>query len=207
VTNVREQTDNPLMLAQRAQTTGLYGQNDLIAQGTDRYQVTASKQPENTSGIEVANHAKALGKQHEDWWRNEGPHGKIRKCNLFADRVFRDLHIQLPWDSKHVPTVHNMIPKLANSSDWLLVYTHKQSQGLYHSQPGDFALWDTTIHSTKYGHPWSYALEHCGIIGNNGAIHYAGSMEGYREANFKALCSTKTFTYPIVIYRSKHVHH
>ena len=180
----------------------------LIVQNTDRqltlFKGTCFRLPE---GTDIAKHAHELGQQHPGWWVNEGPHCDIRKCNLFADRVYRDIHVPLPWDLQHIPTVHGMHQQLARSSEWQLVYSAKLPLTNYHPQPGDLALWDKTVHSTLNGRPWSHSLEHCGIIDGNGVICYAGAWRGYAESDFKEMCSSEAFTGPSAVYRSKHVRH
>jgi len=80
---------------------------DVIAQATDQVRCGDAVSPV-AGGTEIAKHAEALGELHPDWWRNEGKNGEIRKCNTFADRVYRDMDVPLPWDGQHIPTVHGM---------------------------------------------------------------------------------------------------
>jgi hypothetical protein len=70
----------------------------LLAQAADRQPATRHLQQSSDlpSGTDITNHAKALGELHPEWWQNEGAHHEIRKCNLFADRVFRDMAVPLP---------------------------------------------------------------------------------------------------------------
>jgi hypothetical protein len=162
------------------------------------------------TSVDVARHAHELGENHPDWWKNEGKDHQIRKCNLFADRVFRDLQIPLPWDGQSTPTVQGMLPKLANSNDWSLVYSDDKPFGTYVPQPGDFALWNKTIVSRTYsGGTLRTPLQHCGIIGTDGEIMYAGSgvTGGYAESDFNLMRAAATYGAPTAIYRSTHLDH
>jgi hypothetical protein len=160
------------------------------------------------TGSRIADHAKALGERHPDWWKNEGPHGEIRKCNLFADRVYRDTKVPLPWDGGHIPTVHGMVGQLSKSPDWEAVYTDKKAISDYKPQAGDFALWDKNMNFANYGGTTTHLhLEHSGVIGKEGEIMYAGSSatHGYAESDLKAMSAAATFGPPSVIFRSKHL--
>jgi hypothetical protein len=162
----------------------------------------------NPSGVEIANHAKALGELHTQWWQNEGAHHEIRKCNLFADRVFRDMHVPLPWDKTHIPAVHGMVLQLAKSSDWKLIYSDKQSIAHYKPQPGDFILWDKTVSFHEYNGTITHKhLEHSDVIGTEGDILYAGSdvTGGYVASDARGMFSSQAFGQPSVVYRSNHL--
>jgi hypothetical protein len=81
-----------------------------------------------------------------------------------------------------------------------------RSISTYKPQPGDFALWDKTLH-LNLGTSNTMHLEHSGVIGKDGSIMYAGSdvTHGYNESDFKGMCNAPTFTCPSVILRSKHL--
>lgn len=73
---------------------------------------TSNTSPKNTprsvensypTGAEIARYAHQLGTQHPNWWRNTGKNEEIRKCNLFVDRIYRDMNIPLPWSNKQIP--------------------------------------------------------------------------------------------------------
>ncbi len=91
------------------------------------------------TALKVAEHAEALGKLHTDWWKTQGD---IHKCNLYGDRVYRDLKLPLPWDSNPVPSTRVMIPKLRESNDWQIVFTADKNFTAYKPLPGDFVFWN-----------------------------------------------------------------
>lgn len=99
---------------------------DAVKQMVQKPELLASNDgilPTHISGItplKVAEHAEALGLLHKEIWKTRGD---IHKCNLYGDRVFRDLKLPLPWDSHHIPNVRGMIPQLRESQDWQIVYT------------------------------------------------------------------------------------
>lgn len=159
------------------------------------------------SSQEFSNHARWLGETHPRWWENVG---KIHKCNLFVDRVFRDLKIPLPWDESHIPRVHNMHPKLAASPDWEIVFTGKAKLESYRPQPGDLVIWDKILYDERSdGKRKPIVLMHSAVIADKGSILYAGSdsEHGYADKDFKLMCQSKSFGIPTFIFRSKHLLH
>lgn len=190
-----------------AKSADFYGKDNVVAQAERGNLETSETFSTPLNGSEIANHAKALGELHRDWWKNEGSKEEIRKCNLYADRVYRDMHVPLPWESAHIPTVHGMKEQLAKSPGWESVYTSGADFSKYKPHPGDFILWDKTIPTIKDGHPYPFSLEHCGVIGNDGVIHYAGSRvdHGYAESNFQSMCASESYGAPSLICRSKHL--
>lgn len=166
---------------------------------TDFSTRATSKKEILPTGIEIAKHAKALGELHREWWQNEGPNEEIRKCNLYGDRVYRDMKVPLPWDGKSIPNVHGMKTALLKSNDWEVVYTDKQPFDAYRPHSGDFVIWDKVILELH--------LHHCGVVGNVGEIMYAGSGfdHGYTESNFKDMVGAPSYGRPSYIFRSKHL--
>lgn len=160
---------------------------------------STNKEEKLPTGIEIAKHAKALGELHRDWWRNEGPNDEIRKCNLYGDRVYRDLQVPLPWAGKSIPNVHGMKNALLKSDDWEVVYTDNKAFETYKAKSGDFVIWDKVI--------LDMSLHHCGVVGNAGEIMYAGSGfdHGYTESNFKDMVGAPSYGRPSYIFRSKHL--
>jgi hypothetical protein len=173
---------------------------DQIAYKSELAETTQGKESPLPSGSDIADHAKALGERHPNWWHTEG---KTYKCNLFSDRVYRDMHVPLPWDEKGIPTVHGMHEQLCKSPNWEIIYADKSPLANYKPQPGDLALWDKNFHfQGEYSH-----VEHCGVIGKNGQIMYAGSADtqGYAENDFKSLCRAPFLLEPSVILRPKNL--
>jgi hypothetical protein len=157
----------------------------------------------------VGDYAQELGEGQRRRWANEGPDKKIRKCNLYADCVFRDLKIPLPWEEGETPLVKNMYSKLMKAtSDWELVSSGERAFANYVPQPGDLVIWDKTVSSTINGRRISDRLHHCGVMGNSGLIHYAGSgvEGGYTDSIFKLMVDSAAYGKPTFIFRSKHVH-
>jgi len=172
--------------------------------------VQESMHSKDVRGNDVARHAHELGEKHPAMWKNEGPHGEIRKCNLFADKVFRDLGVSLPWEKGHTPTVHNMKSMLAHSPDWNAIFHTGQNFQSYKPQAGDLAIWDKTISMPYHRQNGTVVMqrshvEHCGVIGAGGEIVYAGSARGYSESDFKAMSHSEAFGAPSFIFRSSHV--
>jgi len=177
----------------------------------------APKQPATTpvqkpgpTGKDIAKHAHELGERHPDMWVNEqGPHGEIRKCNLFVDRTYRDLGAPLPWGKGHTPTVHVMQQLLSHSRDWETVYRSSQSFNAYKPQAGDLAIWNKTITTPYRRGDGSIEMqhkhiEHSGIIGTEGEIVYAGSARGYAESDFQSMSHAVAWGPPTAIFRPKH---
>lgn len=161
----------------------------------------------------LSEHTHQLGENNPKMWANEGPHGEIRKCNLFADKVFRDSKIPLPWDTKNIPAVKDMIKLLSSSPNWEIAYTDQMPLGNYNPKPGDLAMWaKDTWHQYKAQNgqllKQHYHLEHCGIIGIDNEIMYAGSGQrnGYAESDFNLMVKAPTYGPPTIIFRSKHLH-
>ncbi len=171
----------------------------LQAEPLELNQFKESKEANLPSGIEIAKHAKALGELHRDWWRNEGINEEVRKCNLYGDRVYRDMKVPLPWTGKAIPNVHGMKAALLKSNDWEVVYTDKKPFDTYKAHSGDFVIWDKKI--------LDMSLHHCGVVGGSGEIMYAGSGfdHGYTESNFKDMVGAPSYGRPSFIFRSKHL--
>jgi hypothetical protein len=184
----------------------------LLAQTAGRHSGAAvNGEPGLVSGNDIARHAHELGEKHPSMWATErGPHGEIRKCNLFADKACRDLDLPLPWEKGHTPTVHHMKQQLMHSPDWKPVYQTGQPFDSYKPRPGDLAIWDKTISSPYHRTDGTVVMqrtpiEHCGIIGTDGEIVYAGSARGYAESDFELMSHAVAWGPPSVIFRSLHV--
>lgn len=173
-----------------------------------------SERAASTSGLEVSSsevgeYAKKLGEGQRKRWANEGPDKQIRKCNLFADCVFRDLKIPLPWGENQIPLVRNMYSKLVKATDdWELVSSGEKGFSSYVPHPGDLVIWDKSKSFTANGVRKTERLHHCGVMGNSGLIHYAGSRVegGYTDSSFNLMAQSETYGKPTFIFRSKHVH-
>lgn len=188
---------------------------DLIALGPKPPESIQPSQPvekhhpeKSASGEEIAKHARLLGESQPSRWLNAG---KIHKCNIFLDRVFRDMKVSLPWDEKHIPRVHNMKKLLsAANQDWEQVYVADKPIEEYKPKQGDIVIWDKKIYSKNYdGTTRVDDLHHCGIIGSGGSILYAGSdaTHGYADSDFQQMYKSDTFGKPTIIFRSKHLAH
>ena len=157
----------------------------------------------------ISLHARALGEKYPDMWKTDfTEHSEIRKCNLFVDKVFRDLGIPLPWGKGQMPAIHGMKEQLGNSPEWRTVYHKGDKFDKYKPQAGDLVIWDKTIyiqHKERKEHVvmQKKVIEHSGVIGADGKIMYAGLLSGYRESDFNLIAHSVAYGAPTSIYRSK----
>lgn len=156
------------------------------------------------SADHLADLAAKLGKAHPRQWHDsqDGP----GKCNLYLDSVLRAGRIELPWTADEIPSVHNMRLKLEADKAHFDTYhfdAGNSKKDIAQLAPGDIVIWDQVNHTRGKDYP----VQHCGIMGKNGIIHFAGSRytNGYEARPLVDFTRSDLYGLPLSIIRPKHL--
>lgn len=180
----------------------LYGRDNLLAQGPASLEQASARF--GMPAGKIADVAYKLGHEQPRRWQ-DAPDGP-GKCNIFLDTVLRSSGVKLPWAADKIPSVHTMRLQLEADKAHFDCYKFepgRTDKAMQQMQPGDIVIWDQTNHYQGLDYP----LQHCGVMGRDGIIHYAGSKEtnGYNFRPLNDFTSSPFYGSPIAVFRPKNL--